>query len=150
MSYEQERAEAFQALLCRIAAATGIETVTAAELPARAAATRVLAVLHTGEPVQSPESWDVCVVLPELLAACPGVAAVILDPAESTRAAPAFGVDRLPALVVLRDGAYAGVIEGMRDWEPFVAELTRLKAASPQPPPVAGSNPSAPTSARPT
>jgi hydrogenase-1 operon protein HyaE len=136
MNDAQQRAQAFLALLARLAHDHGIPTLSAAALPSRAAATPVLAVLFTGEPAQSPESWDVCVVLPELLAACAGVAAVILDAAESRRAASSFGVDRLPALVVLRAGEYTGVIEGMRDWEPFVAELTRLKASGPRPPPV--------------
>jgi len=148
MNYAQQRAAAFSELLARLASEAGVPTIRAADLAARAAGTDVLAVLHTGEATRSPESWDVCVVLPELLAQCPGVRGAILDPAETALSAPAFGVDKLPALVVLRDGAYVGVIEGMRDWDPFVLELRRLREAPPQPPPVAGHYPAHSSAAR--
>ena len=143
-SYELERATAFRALIERLGAESGIPAVTAAELASCAARTPLLAVLFTGDPTRSPESWDACVVLPELLRACrladegTAVAAVILDPAASRDAAPAYGVDRLPALVVLRDGEYTGVIEGMQDWPRYLAELGRLAVAPARRPPVSG------------
>jgi hydrogenase-1 operon protein HyaE len=138
MNYQEQRAAAFHGLLERLAREAGLPTVDAAALAERTAATPALAVLFTGEPTHSPESWDVCVVLPELLALCPGLAACVLDPAESAIAAPAYGVGKLPALVLLRDGEYVGVIEGMRDWQPFRDELRRLLVAPPRPIPVAG------------
>ena len=149
MNYAQQRAAAFSELLARLAAEAGIPTLGAGEVAAHAAVHEVFALLYTGDPARSPESWDVCVVLPELLAACPGIAAGILDPAASAAAAAEYGVDKLPALVVLRGGAYVGVVEGMRDWDPFVQELIRLRSASPQNPPVAGRYPSPSTAARP-
>ena len=138
MSYQEERAAAFEALLERLARDAGLSRLRAAEVGARAAQTPLLALLFTGDPTRSPESWDVCVVLPELLALVPGVVGAVLDPAESARAASAYGVGKLPALVLLRAGEYLGVIDGMRDWQPFVAELRRLIDAAPQPVPVAG------------
>ena len=42
-----------------------------------------------------------------------------------------FGVNRYPAVVVLRGGAYLGVISGILDWSPFVTELARISALAP-------------------
>lgn len=148
MSYEAQRAAAFRDLLERLTRESGIPTITAAEVPARAAGVPTLALLFTGEATRSPESWDVCVVLPELLRCCPGLSACVLDPAQSRLAATAYGVDKLPALVTLRAGAYTGVIEGMRDWDVFVHDLRRLMVAPPQPPPVSGVYPSSSATAR--
>jgi hydrogenase-1 operon protein HyaE len=138
MNYQQQRAQAFRDLLGRLARDAGLPSVTAAELGKRAPASPLLAVLFTGDPTVSPESWDVAVVLPELLAACAGLAGCVLDPQQSASAAASFGVGKLPALVVLRHGEYLGAIEGMRDWQPFVEQLRRLSTAAPQPVPVAG------------
>jgi hydrogenase-1 operon protein HyaE len=138
MNYQEQRAAAFRVLLERLGRDAGVPSVAAAELGDHAAATPVLAALFTGDPTVSPESWDVAAVLPELLATCAGVSGCVLDPEQSARAAKSFGVGKLPALVVLRHGAYLGVLEGMRDWQPFVDDLRRLLAAPAQPIPVAG------------
>ena len=141
MNYAEQRAIAFEALLSRLAAESGILRPGAAMLAALAKDHDLLAVLYTGEPARSPESWDVCVVLPDLLGGFPGVAGAILDPAESALASARFGVDKLPALVLLRRGEYVGVVEGMRDWRPFVDEFGALLRSPIQPPPVAGQYP---------
>ena len=137
MSYQEERAAAFRVLLARLARDNGVSTLTAAEIAAKAAATPALAVLFTADPTVSPESWDASVVLPELIASCPGLEGGVLDPDESARAARTFGVGRLPALVLLRNGAYTGAIEGMRDWPYFRDELRRLTTAPPRSVPAA-------------
>ena len=80
MNYQQQRAADFDALLVRLAAEKRLPRATAMELPARVAAASTLAVLFTADPTVSPESWDVCVVLPEMLAQCPGVTGCVLDP----------------------------------------------------------------------
>jgi hydrogenase-1 operon protein HyaE len=113
-----------------------------------AAAPGLLGLLYTGDPGRSPESWDVCVVLPELLATFPGMRAAILDPAQSAVAATRYGIDKLPALVVLRDGEYIGVIEGMRDWDVYLVAMRVLRDAPSQVPPVAGRYPAHSPAAR--
>ena len=60
----------------------------------RAISERVDAVLFTGDPTRTPESWDVCVVLPEVLREVPGVRAATLSPADS-RPKPAPLPERL-------------------------------------------------------
>jgi hydrogenase-1 operon protein HyaE len=148
MNYQQQRATAFSDVLGRLSREASLPTVAATELAALAMSKPALAVLFTGDPTLSPESWDVAVVLPELLACCPGLAGCVLDPAESARVAALYGVGKLPAVVVLRQRDYLGVIEGMHDWQPFVNELRRLLAAPTRPIPVAGVYPAQP-SARP-
>lgn len=130
---EIERERALQGLLARLAAEQGIPRIAAAELDAHAAAEPCLAVLLTA--AKSPESWDVAVVLPEVIRACDGVRAVALEPADSAQLAARYGIDKYPSLVVLREGRYTGVIEGMQDWEPFCTELARLAVAEPRRPP---------------
>jgi hydrogenase-1 operon protein HyaE len=138
MSYEAEREAAMAALLGRLATEVSIPTLRADEVAAHAASQPLLALLFNGDPTRAPESWDVCVVLPELVRTVPGLRAATLSPAESRKLAPAFGVDKFPSLVVLKHGEYTGVIEGMRDWLPFCAELAQLAAAPARTPPGIG------------
>jgi hydrogenase-1 operon protein HyaE len=133
MNQDAVRDRALRDLLARLEAERGIPTVDGTGLDAAAAGTPRLAVLFTAP--RSPESWDVAVVLPELLRECADVRAVALDPAESARLAPRYGVDKYPSVVVLRDGLYTGAIEGMQDWEPFLVQLRRLADAEPRRPP---------------
>ena len=149
MNYHAERAAAFEALIARFAAERRFRRLAATELAAFVAQTPSVALLYTGDPTLIPESWDACVVLPELAALFPGVVPAVLDPRESAHAARTYGVGKLPALVVLRDGEYLGVVEGMHDWQPYVVELRRVLAAAPQPVPVAGVYSAAPADARP-
>jgi hydrogenase-1 operon protein HyaE len=89
--------------------------------------------------------------VPELFAAGRGAFRVaLLPPAASRLLAPRFGFARWPAFVMLRDGQYVGAVDGIRDWDVYVAELQRLLVAEPSRPPsvgipvrVAGADPSA-------
>lgn len=138
MSYQEEREAAMAALLNRLASEAGIPTLRAADVPVHAAAEPLLALLFTGDPTRTPESWDVCVVLPDVVRTVPAMRAATLAPDASRELAPAFGVDKLPSVVVLKHGEYAGVIEGMRDWLPFCAELAQLAVAPVRRPPGTG------------
>lgn len=97
------------------------------------------ALLLTDDPARSPESWDMAVVLPELLHTFVGrLAGAVALPAESREIAARFGVSRYPSLVVLRGGQYLGVLEGMYDWQALVPALTRLLGAAGSRPPGIG------------
>lgn len=133
MNLEAERERALLALIERLATQSGIPTVAAADVDAAAAGDAPVAVLFTAS--KSPESWDVCIVLPEVLKGVPGMRAIALTPAESAKLASKYGVDKYPSVVVLRGGRYTGVVEGMQDWEPFCAALTQLAVAEPKRPP---------------
>jgi len=92
--------------------------------------------LLTDEPDTAPESWDLAVIFPELLAAT-GVSlrAAVLRPDSSKLIQTRFGLSRLPALLFLRDGGYVGAIEGIRDWSEFVTECrTMLEKPATRPP----------------
>jgi hydrogenase-1 operon protein HyaE len=39
---------------------------------------------------------------------------------------------------MLRDGHYLGAVDGIRDWDVYAAELTRLLGAEPSRPPTVG------------
>jgi hydrogenase-1 operon protein HyaE len=133
MNLEAERERALLALVERLATQSGIPTVAAADVESAVAGDAPFAVLLTAS--KSPESWDVCIVLPELLRAVPGMRAIALTPAESAKLASKYGIDKYPSVVVLRGGRYAGVIEGMQDWDPFCAALAGLAVAEPKKPP---------------
>lgn len=84
-------------------------------------------VLFTEEPDKAAESWDLAVIFPDLLAASgAGPRAAVLRPGRSAALQARFGINRLPALLFLRDGGYVGVIEGLRDWGDFVVECAAM------------------------
>jgi hydrogenase-1 operon protein HyaE len=83
-------------------------------------------------PQHFPESNDVAVILPQLMAQfgdrlIPGVVAEAAERALHKR----YGFNKWPALVFLRRGDYLGVITGMQNWTEFQAEFERILAASP-------------------
>ena len=83
--------------------------------------------LLTDEPDTAPESWDVAVIFPELIAATGvNLRAAVLRPESSKLVQTRFGLGRLPVLLFLRDGGYVGAIEGIRDWSEFVAECRTM------------------------
>jgi hydrogenase-1 operon protein HyaE len=62
----------------------------------------------------------------------------LLPPAASRAIAPRYGFARWPAFVMLRNGQYLGAVDGIRDWDDYAAELTRLLEAEPTRPPTVG------------
>lgn len=91
------------------------------------------------DPVRVKETLDLAVIAPEVVAAFPGRFRVgVLLPEAARAVQPRYGVRRWPALVVLRDGAYVGAIEGLRDWDEYVREFARLLEAEPSRPPTIG------------
>jgi hydrogenase-1 operon protein HyaE len=88
-------------------------------------------VVFAEEPERQKETLDLAVIVPELHAARPGAFRVGLLPPVTARAlAPRYGFARWPALVMLRDGLYLGAVDGIRDWDVYMAELDRLLAAA--------------------
>jgi hydrogenase-1 operon protein HyaE len=96
-------------------------------------------VLLLDEPDKVAESWDLAVIFPDLLKVS-GIRprAAVSRPAHAPLLQARFGVKRMPALLFLRDGAYVGVIEGLRDWSEFVAEVQQMLAAPVSRPPSIG------------
>ena len=84
-------------------------------------------VLFTQEPDQQPETWDVAVILPEVLKLTGDrLRAAIITPDLARKEKARFGITRWPSLVFVRDGEYVGVIDGMRNWEEYTREIAGM------------------------
>jgi hydrogenase-1 operon protein HyaE len=91
------------------------------------------------DPLRVRETLDLAVIVPELVAAFPAAFRVgVLLPQAARQVQARYGFRRWPALVVLRDGAYIGAIDGLRGWEEYLREVARLLEAAPTRPPTVG------------
>lgn len=110
----------------------------ASQVDSALAAGGYVVLLLTDDPQRSPESLDVAVVLPEALASLQlSARRLVADAQMSPELARRYGVQRYPAVVVLRDGAYLGTLSGILDWRPFLEQLGRLAMSAPSRPPIA-------------
>jgi len=91
------------------------------------------------DPVRIKETLDLAVIVPQLVRAFPGRFAVgVLLPAEAREFQPRYGFRRWPAFVVLHDGQYVGAVDGLRNWDEYLAEVAHLLAAPPTRAPTVG------------
>lgn len=126
-------------LIERLFATHGYANVDAAGLDAFAAAPGHALLFFSEDPVQYRETLDVCVILPEIASAFAGRFRIgVLLPAVARTVAPRYGFRRWPALVMLRDGGYVGAIDGLRNWDDYLAETARLLEAPIARPPSIG------------
>lgn len=117
----------FSGLLDRLASRHGVADLDETGFQAFMDAPGDGVALLTDEPDKAPESWDLAVIFPDLLAATgAGPRGGVLRPEQARALLGRFGVNRLPALLFMRDGGYVGVIEGLRDWGEFVAECAEM------------------------
>jgi hydrogenase-1 operon protein HyaE len=85
------------------------------------------------DPNKIRESLDVAVVLPELQAAFPQLAAALIDrDAEQALQARYFFVT-WPALVFLKRGDFLGTIIRIQNWDDYLQQITEILARQPQP-----------------
>lgn len=114
-------------LVERLFTTHGYTNVDATGLDAFAAAPGHAVLFFSEDPVLYRETLDLCVILPEIASAFAGRLRIgVLLPAVARAVAPRYGFRRWPALVVLRDGGYVGAIDGLRDWDDYLAETARL------------------------
>jgi len=79
------------------------------------------------------------VIVPELVGAFPGRFSVgVLLPDAARALAVRYGFRRWPAFVILADGKYVGAVDGLRNWDEYLAEVSRLLDAAPSRPPTLG------------
>lgn len=127
------------ALFERLAAQQGYANLDADSFLTFAAGPGERVVLFADDPRRAPETWDVAVVLPDLLRLSPRPLEVgLLMPAAADVHARAQGIRIWPALLFLRDGQYLGTIEGMRDWSDWVREIPAMLERAPGRPPTIG------------
>lgn len=131
--------ETLHPLLLRMRQLTGAALLEADEVDDWARLPGVAMLVFAEEPDRYKETLDLAVVVPELHAARPSAFRVgLLRPVVARAIAPRYGFARWPAFVMLRDGAYLGAVDGIRDWDVYLAELDRLLAADPVRPPSVG------------
>ncbi len=126
-------------LLLRLVAQTGAAVPDPETFDVWAQQPGAAMVVFAEDPERYKETLDLAVIVPELHAARAGRFRVaMLPPAASRVLARRYGFARWPAFVMLRDGKYLGAVDGIRDWDEYVAELDRLLAAEPTRPPTVG------------
>ncbi|MDZ7590434.1 MAG: hydrogenase [Rubrivivax sp.] len=97
------------------------------------------ALVFTEDPMRFKETLDLVVIVPQLQRAFPGRFAVgVLLPEAARKVQPRYGFNRWPALVMLKDGQYVGVIDGLRNWDEYVEQMQALLSAAPSRPPTVG------------
>jgi len=95
--------------------------------------------MFTEDPRRFKETLDLAVIVPELCRAFPGRFTVgVLLPEAARAMAVRYGFRRWPAFVMLADGKYVGAVDGLRNWDEYLAEVGRLLAAAPTRPPTLG------------
>ena len=95
--------------------------------------------LFTEDPLRFKETLDLAVIVPEIARAFPGRFAVgVLLPEAARALQPRYGFRRWPAIVLLRDGAYVGAVDGLRNWDEYLAAVAELLEAQPSRPPTVG------------
>lgn len=129
----------FAGLLEKLVEKHGLADLDSAGLQAFMDAPGDGVVLVLDEPDRVPESWDLAVIFPDLL----GVSGVrlrgsVLRPTQAKSIQAQFGINRLPALLFLRDGGYVGVIQGLRDWNEYVSECRAMSQTPVSRPPSIG------------
>lgn len=130
---------AMHPLLERLVGLCGATVLEPAGFDAWADAPGRALLVFTEDPVLHRETLDLAVIVPELAQAMAGrFRTGVLLPAAARAVAPRFGLRRWPALVLLKDGRYVGAIDGLRDWQAYVDELSRLLEAEPSRPPTVG------------
>jgi len=117
----------------------GFADVSAQDFESYSAQPGPTVLFFSEDPARYRETLDLAVILPEIARAFPGrFRAGVLLPKAARALAVRFGVRRWPALVILRDGEYVGAIEGLRNWDEYVAETAYLLAAPATRPPSIG------------
>ena len=126
----------FSPLLNAVIAREGMEIVDEASLDERAAERAFSMVFFPGDAERLPESNDVAVILPELNKAFQGaVTPFAVDRASERDLQRRYRFNRFPSLVFLRNGAYLGVIQGVRAWTDYLTEISEILSREPSAPP---------------
>jgi hydrogenase-1 operon protein HyaE len=96
-------------------------------------------VLFAEDVAKVPETWDLTIILPELVAGLGGRLRVgMLGPEAARQRAGRFGITIWPALLLTRDGGFLGAIEGLKDWSVYASLLQKILAAGVSRPPGIG------------
>lgn len=96
-------------------------------------------ILFSDDPQRVPETWDIAVILPELIKGLPKKPRVgLLAPVDAHAVSSRYGIRLWPALLATRGGAYLGVVEGLKDWGVYAAQIPQILSAPESRPPSIG------------
>jgi len=139
MTIAVDKPEARHPLIVQLFSKHGFSELQADDVDAFAAKPGHTLLVFTEDPIRVRETLDLAVIAPELIAQFPGRFRVgVLLPEAARAVQPRYGIRRWPALVMIRDGAYVGAIEGLRNWDEYTQEFARLLEAAPSRPPTIG------------
>jgi hydrogenase-1 operon protein HyaE len=126
-------------LIAQLFGKHGFAEVTAANFAVWTQTPGRTLLLFIEDPGRYKETLDLAVIVPELCRAFPGRFEVgVLLPEAAREVAVHYGFRRWPAFVILADGKYVGAVDGLRNWDEYLAEVGRLLEATPTRPPTLG------------
>ncbi|WP_432474066.1 hypothetical protein [Amphritea sp. HPY] len=85
----------------------------------------------TEEPKRFPESYDVAVILPELLKQFPQLSPAVISRSAEKPLQGRYNFTVWPALVLLKQGRYLGTISKVQDWDTYLKDIHSLLAKEP-------------------
>lgn len=117
----------------------GYPVLGAADIDALPADDRVNVLFFTEDPKKYPETLDVAVVLPELVAHYgERLHPVIVARADERALQERYGFAQWPTLVFLHGRNYLGAISRIQDWHVYLERIDELLTAEPTRPPGVG------------
>ncbi len=117
----------------------GFEEITPETLEAFLARPGFGSLIFLEDPNRMKETLDELVIAPELMKPYPMIVNRGVVVAENARAiARKFGFRKWPAMVLLRDGQYLGVIAGLMQWGDAAKLMTEVMSSEPTRPPSIG------------
>ena len=81
-----------------------------------------------------PETNDVAVVLPELLAVFPDLKAAVISRDDEKKLQSLYGFRAWPALVFMRGEQYLDAITGIQDWSDYLSQIKTILNSEPKRP----------------
>ena len=81
-----------------------------------------------------PETNDVAVVLPELLAVFPDLKAAVISRNDEKKLQSLYGFRAWPALVFMRREQYLDAITGIQDWSEYLSQIKNILTSEPKRP----------------
>lgn len=88
----------------------------------------------TNDTNRFPESLDVAVVLPELIALFPDITPAVIARDDEIKLQSLYGFRSWPALVFMKGNEYLGVITGIQDWGDYLKEIPTILNSEPSRP----------------
>jgi hydrogenase-1 operon protein HyaE len=124
----------------------GFEALDSGSFDEFAASAGDTVVLFCDDPSRGGETWDVAVILPEVLRDLPAelptrlpkLRCGFLLPEAARLIQPRYGFSVWPTVVLLRDGGYVGALEGIRDWAVYQREIVAILQKPVSRPPTLG------------